>query len=257
MYIALLNHEATGDYDLTSLRPSRTSAAPLPKAVKESFNALVGHEVLVEGYGLTETSPLTHANPVGAARAGSIGLPLPDTEARIFDPDVGAEEMPLGEIGELALRGPQVMKGYWNRPKESGEAIRNGWFYTGDLAYMDERGYFFIVDRKKDVINAAGFKVWPREVEETLYQHPSIRMAAVLGVPDDYRGETVKAVIALKDAHGFATEELARQDIIALCRQRLANYKIPRIVDFRDELPVSAAGKVLRRVLRDEAAETK
>ena len=256
MYIALLNHEATGDYDLTSLRPSRTSAAPLPKAVKESFNELVGHEVLVEGYGLTETSPLTHANPVDAARAGSIGLPLPDTEARIFDPDVGTEEMPLGEIGELVLRGPQVMKGYWNRPRETGEAIRNGWFYTGDLAYMDERGYFFIVDRKKDVINAAGFKVWPREVEETLYQHPSIRMAAVLGVPDDYRGETVKAVIALKEAHGFATEELARQDILALCRQRLANYKIPRIVDFRDELPVSAAGKVLRRVLRDEATET-
>ena len=256
MYIALLNHEATGSYDLTTLRPSRTSAAPLPRAVKESFDAMVGHEVLVEGYGLTETSPLTHANPVHAARAGSIGLPLPDTEARVFDPDVGAEEMPLGEIGELALRGPQVMQGYWNRSQESGEAIRNGWFYTGDLAYMDERGYFFIVDRKKDVINAAGFKVWPREVEETLYLHPSIRLAAVLGVPDDYRGETVKAVIALKDAHGFATEELARNDILAHCRQRLANYKVPRIVDFRDELPVSAAGKVLRRALRDEAAET-
>lgn len=252
MYIALLNHEGAGDYDLSSLRPSRTSAAPLPKAVKESFDALVGREVLVEGYGLTETSPLTHANPVGAARVGSIGVPLPDTDARIFDPDDGIAEMPLGEIGELALRGPQVMSGYWNRSAETAEAIRNGWFYTGDLAYMDERGYFFIVDRKKDVINAAGFKVWPREVEEVLYQHPSVRLAAVLGIPDDYRGETVKAVVALREGHDFATEDSARADLLAFCHRHLANYKVPRIVDFRDELPVSAAGKVLRRVMREE-----
>ena len=183
MYIALLNHPEAGNYDLSSLRPSRTSAAPLPKAVKESFDALVGKDVLVEGYGLTETSPLTHANPVDGAIAGSIGVPLPDTEARIFDADDGLVEVPVGEIGEVVLRGPQVMKGYWNRPLETSEAIRDGWFYTGDLAYMDERGYFFIVDRKKDVINAAGFKVWPREVEEVLYQHPSVRLAAVLGVP--------------------------------------------------------------------------
>ena len=256
MYIALLNHERAPEYDLSSLRPSRTSAAPLPKAVKEAFDSLVGHEVLVEGYGLTETSPLTHANPVDAAMAGSIGVPLPDTDVRIFDADDGVEEMPVGEIGELALRGPQVMKGYWNRPLETSEAIRNGWFFTGDLAYMDERGYFFIVDRKKDVINAAGFKVWPREVEEVLYQHPSVRLAAVLGIPDDYRGETVKAVVALRDTHDFPSEDLAREDILAHCQRHLANYKIPRIVDFRDELPVSAAGKVLRRVMRDEAAES-
>ena len=255
MYIALLNHENTGDFDLSSLRPSRTSAAPLPKAVKESFDTLVGREVLVEGYGLTETSPLTHANPVDAARGGSIGVPLPDTDARVFDPDSGIDEMAQGEIGELALSGPQVMKGYWNRPLETAEAIRDGWFFTGDLAYMDERGYFFIVDRKKDVINAAGFKVWPREVEEVLYTHPSVRVAAVLGVPDDYRGETVRAVIALKEGHDFDTEDTARQDILAHCQRHLANYKIPRIVDFRDELPVSAAGKVLRRVMRDEANE--
>ena len=252
MYIALLYHDRAAEYDLSSLRPSRTSAAPLPKAVKEAFDALVGHEVLVEGYGLTETSPLTHANPVDGAMAGSIGVPLPDTEARIFDADDGVDEMPLGEIGELALRGPQVMQGYWNRPLETAEAVRDGWFYTGDLAYVDERGYFFIVDRKKDVINAAGFKVWPREVEEVLYQHPSVRLAAVLGIPDDYRGETVKAVVALRESHGFATEDLAREDILAHCRSHLANYKIPRIVDFRDELPVSAAGKVLRRVMREE-----
>ncbi len=254
MYIALLNHPEAGKYDLSSLRPSRTSAAPLPKAVKESFDELVGKDVLVEGYGLTETSPLTHVNPVDGAIAGSIGVPLPDTEARIFDADDGLVEVPVGEIGEVVLRGPQVMKGYWNRPLETSEAIRDGWFYTGDLAYMDERGYFFIVDRKKDVINAAGFKVWPREVEEVLYQHPSVRLAAVLGVPDDYRGETVRAVVALKEGHGFSSEEEAKEDILGHCQRHLANYKIPRIVDFREELPMSAAGKVLRRVMRDEAA---
>ncbi len=254
MYIALLNHEDAGSYDLSSLRPSRTSAAPLPRAVKESFDSLVGRNVLVEGYGLTETSPLTHANPVDAAIAGSIGVPLPDTDARIFDADDGLVEMPVGEIGEVVLRGPQVMKGYWNRPLETSEAIRDGWFYTGDLAYMDERGHFFIVDRKKDVINAAGFKVWPREVEEILYQHPSVRLAAVMGVPDDYRGETVRAVIALKEGHIFPTEEAAREDILVHCQRHLANYKVPRMFEFRDELPMSAAGKVLRRVMRDEIA---
>ena len=256
MYIALLNHENVNSYDLSSLRPSRTSAAPLPAAVKESFDALVGHEVLIEGYGLTETSPLTHANPVDSAKAGSIGVPLPGTDARIFDPDDGIEEMPQGEIGELALRGPQVMKGYWQRPDETADAIRDGWFYTGDLAYMDERGYFFIVDRKKDVINAAGFKVWPREVEEVLYQHPAVRLAAVLGAPDAYRGETVRAVIALKETTAYPSNEAAREDILAFCHIHLANYKVPRIVEFREELPVSAAGKVLRRVMRDEDSDT-
>ncbi len=255
MYIALLNAERVSDYDLSSLRPSRTSAAPLPQAVKESFDALVGRSVLIEGYGLTETSPLTHANPVNAAEPGSIGLPLPDTAARIVDADTGTQELPPGQIGELILRGPQVMRGYWNQPDETAAAIRNGWFYTGDLAYQDTRGYFYIVDRKKDVINAAGFKVWPREVEETLYRHPAIRLAAVLGIPDDYRGETVKAVIALKDSHTFPDPETARQDILHFCQTRLANYKVPRIIDFRDELPVSAAGKVLRRVMRDEVAD--
>lgn len=255
MYIALLNAERVQDYDLSSLRPSRTSAAPLPQAVKESFDALVGRSVLIEGYGLTETSPLTHANPVNAAEPGSIGLPLPDTAARIVDADTGTQELPPGEIGELVLRGPQVMRGYWNQPDETAAAIRNGWFYTGDLAYQDTRGYFYIVDRKKDVINAAGFKVWPREVEETLYRHPAVRIAAVLGVPDPYRGETVKAVIALKAGHNFPDQETARQHILNFCQNHLANYKVPRIIDFRDELPVSAAGKVLRRAMRDESAD--
>ena len=255
MYIALLNDERVKEYDLSSLRASRTSAAPSPKAVKEAFDALVGRSVLVEGYGLTETAPLTHANPVNAAEPGSIGLPLPDTDARIVDAEGGTVDLPVGGIGELVLRGPQVMRGYWKQPEETAAAIRNGWFYTGDLAYRDERGYFYIVDRKKDVINAAGFKVWPREVEETLYRHPAVRVAAVLGVPDEYRGETVKAVIALKEGHNFADEERARREILDFCHGHLANYKIPRIVEFRDELPVSAAGKVLRRVMRDEAAD--
>ena len=253
MYLAILNLPEVSDYDLSSLRPSRTSAAPLPAAVKEAFDKMVGHEVLIEGYGLTETSPLTHANPVQRAKAGSIGVPLPDTSARIVDADDGLEVLPEGEIGELILSGPQVMAGYWNKPSETAEVLRNGWLYTGDLAHMDEDGYFHIVDRKKDVINAAGFKVWPREVEEALYNHPQVRGAAVTGVPDDYRGETVKAVVVLKEDHGLGPDDAARQEIIAHCRRELAAYKVPRVVELRDQLPVSAAGKVLRRVIRDES----
>jgi long-chain acyl-CoA synthetase len=213
----------------------------------------VGREVLIEGYGLTETSPLTHANPVHRARAGSIGVPLPDTDAIIVDEDEGTTELPVGEIGELLVRGPQVMRGYWQRPDETENVMRDGWLYTGDLARMDEEGYFYIVDRKKDVINAAGFKVWPREVEDVLYQHPMITSAAVTGIADSYRGETVKAVVVLKNGHGFGGDSEAQEDITAFCRQNLAAYKVPRILEFRDQLPLSAAGKVLRRVIRDEA----
>lgn len=251
MYIAILNHESAKSFDFSTLRASRTSAAPLPEAVKEAFDNRVGHEVLIEGYGLTETSPLTHVNPTQRAIAGSIGVPLPGTEARIVDADGGVEELPVGAIGEIIIKGPQVMRGYWNKPEATSEAVRNGWLYTGDLARMDEHGYFFIVDRKKDVINAAGFKVWPREVEEVLYQHPFVRAAAVIGVPDSYRGETVKAVVVLKDGHGFASDAQAEREIAGYCRDELASYKVPRIVELRSELPVSAAGKVLRRVLRD------
>ena len=253
MYIAIMGQEDAKDFDLSSLRPSRTSAAPLPAAVKEAFDHLVGREVLIEGYGLTETSPLTHANPVHRARAGSIGVPIPDTDAIIVDEDEGTTVLPVGEIGELLVRGPQVMRGYWQRPDETENVMRDGWLYTGDLARMDEEGYFYIVDRKKDVINAAGFKVWPREVEDVLYQHPMITSAAVTGIADSYRGETVKAVVVLKNGHGFGTDSEAQEDITSFCRQNLAAYKVPRILEFRDQLPVSAAGKVLRRVIRDEA----
>jgi long-chain acyl-CoA synthetase len=254
MYLAILNLSEAADFDLSSLRPSRTSAAPLPAAVKEAFDKLVGHEVLIEGYGLTETSPLTHANPVQRAKAGSIGVPLPDTAARIVDADDGLEVLPVGEIGELILSGPQVMAGYWNKPEETDGVLQDGWLYTGDLARMDGDGYFHIVDRKKDVINAAGFKVWPREVEEALYNHPQVRGAAVTGIPDDYRGETVKAVVVLKEDHGLGPDDAARQEIIAHCRRELAAYKVPRVVELRDQLPVSAAGKVLRRLIREESS---
>ena len=253
MYIAALNLEDASSYDLSSLSHSRTSAAPLPPAVKQGFDNLVGHEVLVEGYGLTETSPLTHANPTHRVKEGSIGIPLPNTEARIVDPDDGASEVAVGEVGELVLRGPQLMKGYWNKPQETADAIPDGWLRTGDLARMDEDGYFYIVDRKKDVINAAGFKVWPREVEDTLYRHPWVRLAAVIGVPDSYRGETVKAVVALKEDIRTGSEEEVKQELVAFCRRELAAYKVPRVVELRDSLPISAAGKVLKRELRQSS----
>ncbi|HET7876411.1 MAG TPA: long-chain fatty acid--CoA ligase [Methylomirabilota bacterium] len=250
MFIALLNDAAARRGDYSSLRACRTNAAPLPPSVKAAFDALVGREVLVEGYGLTETSPLTHANPVGRAKAGSIGIPLPDTDARIVDLESGADVAP-GASGELLIRGPQVMRGYWQRPEETVQALREGWLRTGDVAVMDPEGYFSIVDRKKDMINTAGFKVWPREVEETLYAHPAIKMAAVAGVPDDYRGEAVKAYIVLKDEHcGRVTEA----EVIEFCRARLSAYKAPRTVEFRTELPVSGTGKLLRRLLREEGA---
>jgi long-chain acyl-CoA synthetase len=250
MFIALLNDEAGRAADYSSLRACRTNAAPLPPTVKHAFDALVGREVLVEGYGLTETSPLTHANPVDRAKAGSIGVPLPDTDARIVDLESGAD-VASGQAGELLVRGPQVMRGYWNRPEETARAIREGWFATGDVAIMDDEGYFAIVDRKKDMINTAGFKVWPREVEEALYAHEAVALAMVIGVPDDYRGEAVKACVVLKDAYRGRTTEA---DLAAFCRARLTTYKVPRTIELRDALPQTPTGKMLRRALRDERA---
>ena len=250
MFIALLNDEDGRRADYSALRACRTNAAPLPPAVKTAFDALVGREVLVEGYGLTETSPLTHANPIGRAKAGSIGVPLPDTDARIVDVDRGVE-VAAGETGELLVRGPQVMLGYWRRPAETAQALQDGWLRTGDIARMDDEGYFAIVDRSKDLINTAGFKVWPREVEETLYLHPAVKMAAVVGVPDDYRGEAVKAYVVLRDGPGTAPSAEA---IIEFCRQRLTPYKAPRLVEFRTELPMTTTGKLLRRELRREVS---
>ena len=246
MFIALLNHEVGRQADYASLRACRTNASPLPPSVKAAFDELIGREVLVEGYGLTETSPLTHANPIHRAKPGSIGIPIAATDAKIVNLEMGVE-LPPGQPGELVIRGPQVMKGYWQRPEATAAAMTGGWFHTGDVAQMDDDGYFYIVDRLKDQINTAGFKVWPREVEEVIYAHPAVKMVAVIGVDDAYRGEAVKAFIVLKEEHRHQISEAA---LLAFCQERLTPYKVPRLVEFRDELPLSAAGKMLRRLLR-------
>lgn len=250
MFIALLNNEQSRQADYTSLRACRTNAAPLPPSIKAAFDELVGREILVEGYGLTETSPLTHANPLQHVKPGSIGIPIADTDAKIVDLETGAD-LPASEPGELVIRGPQVMQGYWNRPEETAAAMAGGWFHTGDVARMDDEGYFIIVDRKKDQINTAGFKVWPREVEEVIYAHPAVKMVAVIGVDDAYRGEVVKAYVVLKEE---SQRRISEADLLTFCKERLTPYKVPRVVEFRDALPVNAAGKMLRRLLRGGAA---
>lgn len=247
-YVAILNSEEARRCNLSSLRACRTNAAPLPVAVKEAFDRLVGKEVLIEGYGLTETSPLTHANPLERAKAGSIGIPIPDTDCKIVDIETGAD-LPVGSEGELVIRGPQLMKGYWNRPSETASAMAGGWFHTGDVVRMDEEGYFYILDRLKDMINSGGYKVWPREVEEVLYCHPKIHQAAVVGCPDDYYGECVKALIVPKDE---AKGCISKEEIIAFCKQKMSAYKVPRVVEFCDQLVISSQGKTLRRLMRDE-----
>ena len=245
MYSSLTLLPGFAPSDFASLRVCLSGAAPLPAQVQDRFEAASGAR-LVEGYGLTEASPVTHCNPVhGARRAGTIGVPFPDTEAMITDPETW-EPKPLGEVGELTVRGPQVMQGYWNRPEETLAVLRDGWLHTGDMATSAGDGYFTIVDRKKDLIIAGGYNIYPREVEDVLYRHPAVAEAAVIGVPSDYRGETVKAFIVLREGAAATAEE-----IIAFTRQDLAAYKVPRIVEFRDALPKSLIGKVLRRELRE------
>jgi long-chain acyl-CoA synthetase len=245
MFIALLNDADARRADYSHLKACRTNAAALSPAVKIAFDGLVGREVLVEGYGLTEASPLTHANPIGCARPGSIGIPLPDTDARIVDLKT-RRECPVGRAGELLVRGPQVMRGYWNQPVKTAAALTDGWLHTGDVAVMEPDGYFSIVSRTTDVINTGGFKVWPREVEDVLYTHPAVRQVGVLGIPDDYRGEVVKACVVLKEEHrGRVTGEELRQ----FCRERLTPYKTPRVVELRAELPMTASGKLRREQL--------
>ncbi|MCR4404013.1 MAG: long-chain fatty acid--CoA ligase [Candidatus Acetothermia bacterium] len=246
MYVAFNTHPHIKRYKVSSIKECISGSAPLPVEVKKRFEQLTGGR-LVEGYGLSEASPVTHSNPLdGRDIAGSIGLPFPDTEAKIVDPVTG-EDLPIGQVGELVVRGPQVMKGYWNKPEETAHALKGGWLHTGDIARMDDRGYFYIVDRAKDMIIASGYNVYPREVEEVLYQHPQVAEVAVIGVPDPYRGETVKAFIVPR-----AGEELNEEEITSFCRERLAAYKIPRLIEFRDSLPKSAVGKVLKRELRQQ-----
>jgi len=246
-YIALLNAPGFRSRGVGSIRTCISGAMGLPGEVQRKWEeACTGR--LVEGYGLTEASPITHCNPIlGPRKAGSIGLPYPDTEARIVDPESGAVLRP-GEVGELAIRGPQVMRGYLHSPEETARTLRNGWLFTGDMAWMDADGFFYIVDRRKEMINVGGLKVFPREVEEVLYQHPAVKEAAVVGSPDPVKGEVVKAfVVATKDHHASADE------IVAFCRDRLAPHKVPHAMEFRDALPKTLVGKVLRRVLAEEA----
>ena len=245
MYIAILRHPKLAKYDLRSIRACISGAAPLPNEVRKQFEAATGGR-LVEGYGLTEASPVTHCNPLNGVVKECIGIPFPDTDARIVDPDDPTKEMSQGESGELAIRGPQVMKGYWNKPEETAEVVRDGWLLTGDIARMDTDGYFSIVDRKKDMILCSGYNVYPREVEEVLFMHPAVAQAAAIGVPDPYRGETVKAFVVLKAGTTATADE-----IIAFCKERLAPFKVPKQVEFTNELPISLVGKVLRRELRE------
>ncbi len=247
MYIGVIHHPKVKDYDLKSVKACISGAAPLPMDVQLQFGEITGGR-LVEGYGLTEAAPVTHCNPItGERRAGSIGLPLPDVEAKIVDYETFADK-PVGQEGELWVRGPQVMKGYWQRDDETAKTVTaDGWLRTGDIARMDADGYFYIVDRLKDIIIASGFNIVPREVEEVLFEHPKVQEAVVAGVPDARRGETVKAYIVLKPGETATVDE-----IVAFCKERLAPYKVPRQVEFRSELPKTMVGKFLRRVLVEE-----
>ena len=246
LYIGLMNHPDIAKYDLSSIEACLSGSAPLPAEVQEKFEALTGGK-LVEGYGLTETSPVTHSNLVWGERTkGSIGLPYPDTDCKIFQTGT-TNPIPNGEIGEIAIKGPQVMKGYWNKPEETAATIVDGWLLTGDLGYMDDEGHFFIVDRKKDMIIAGGFNIYPREIEEVLYEHEAVQECVVAGIPDPYRGETVKAYIVLKEGYTVTEEEFNQY-----CREHLASFKVPRVYEFRKELPKTAVGKILRRSLVDE-----
>ncbi|CAN5800285.1 long-chain fatty acid--CoA ligase [soil metagenome] len=251
MYIALNQDARTPKHDLASLKACISGAAPLPMAVAKRFEQITGGAKVVEGYGLSECSPVTHANPlVGERKEGFIGMPLPDTDVKLTDLDEPDREVPQGERGEMCIRGPQVMLGYWNRPDETGLVIRGRWLHTGDVAIMDEQGYFQIVDRIKDMILVSGFNVYPTEIEAELYRHPKILKCAVAGVPDDTTGERVKAYIVLKPGETATAEE-----IVAWCRapdQGLSGYRVPKEIEFRDELPETLIGKVLRRVLQEE-----
>jgi long-chain acyl-CoA synthetase len=253
LYNAINNNKNVigGKYDLSAVKACISGSAPLMRETKETFEELTGG-VVFEGYGLSETPTATHCNPnLGENRTGSIGLPFPDVDAKIIDLDDEVTELPPGEIGELVIKAPQVFKGYHNMPTETRNALREGWLYTGDIARMDEQGYFYIVDRKKELIKPGGFQVWPREVEEVIQDHPAIQDVGVAGVPHPKSGETVKAWIVLKP-----DSDLDKQELSAWCEDKLAKYKIPTEIEFRDELPKTHVGKLLRRELVREHAES-
>jgi long-chain acyl-CoA synthetase len=252
MYNAINNHPdvLAGKYNLSSIKACISGSAPLMRETKDKFEALTGGK-LSEGYGLSEAPTASHCNPLyGENRKGSIGLPLPDVDCRIISLDDGVTEMPVGETGELIIKAPQVMKGYHNMPTETVNTLRDGWLYTGDIARMDEDGYFYIVDRKKELIKPGGYQVWPREVEEVIMTHPKVLEVGVAGVPDPYRGETVKAWVVLKPGETVTVEELRQ-----FCKENMASFKVPTQVEFRTELPKTTVGKVLRRELVREHLE--
>ncbi|UCE81786.1 MAG: long-chain fatty acid--CoA ligase [Deltaproteobacteria bacterium] len=244
---AMVNYPDISKYDISSINYVVSGSAPLPVEIMNRFEKITG-SVILEGYGLTEAAPVTHVNPVkGKRKAGSIGIALPSTDARIVDLETGTQEQQIGQTGELVIKGPQVMKGYWNMAEETAETLKEGWLHTGDIAHMDEDGYVFIVDRKKDMIIAGGFNIYPRDIDEVLYEHPKIVDAVAIGVPDPYRGETVKVFVVVKPG-----ETLTEEEVIAHCKEKLAAYKVPRLVEFRDELPKTMVGKILRKELRAE-----
>jgi long-chain acyl-CoA synthetase len=254
IFVSLLAHPRVTEFGLDKVRLFNSGSAPCPLEVIEQFESRIGR-TLNEGYGLSETSPVTHSTPQLAKRKpGSVGLPMPATDIKVVDVETGTRELPCGEAGELCISGPQVMKGYWNRPEDSAQVLRADaegriWFHTGDIARIDEDGFTTIVGRKKDLIIVDGFNVYPADVETVLYQHPAVKLAAVIGVPHGYHGETVRACIVLREGATATAEDLG-----AHCAASLAEYKRPREYQFRDSLPQSAVGKILYRVLRDEIA---
>jgi long-chain acyl-CoA synthetase len=249
LFISLLNHPGAKHSGLERIRRFNSGSAPLPLEVLEQFEQMSG-AVLYEGYGMTETAALAITTPTYSKRKpGSIGVPVTGTECKIVDLKTGERELPVGEAGELCLRGPQVMKGYWNRPQETAVAMRDGWLYTGDIARMDEDGYFTIVQRKKDMIIVSGFNVYPTEIEDVLFTHPAVQEVAVIGVPCPYRGEAVKAFIIRKAGVTADVDELTE-----FCVARLARYKVPSFIEFVESLPMSAIGKVLKRELLEAEA---
>jgi long-chain acyl-CoA synthetase len=248
MYIGILNHPHIDNIDLTSIKGCFSGSAPLPLEVIRDFENKT-NAVIVEGYGLTESSPVTHINPFsgGKRKVGSIGIPISDTDCRIVDLTDGNTDVPLGESGEILVKGPQVMKGYWNKPEETASTLTDGWLHTGDIGKMDEEGYFYIVDRKKDMILSGGLNVYPRDIEEVFYENPKVQEAAAIGIPHARRGESVKVFVALKEGETATQEEL-----IEYCTDKMAKFKLPTEIEFRNELPKTNVGKILKKDLRAE-----
>ena len=250
MYIGMLNHPDLKKTDMSCIKGAFSGSAPLPVEVIHEFERITG-AVIVEGFGLTETTPVTHINPFGGIRkVGSVGIPISDTECRIVSLDDGVTDVPVGEPGEVIIKGPQVMKGYKDMPDETANTLRNGWCYTGDIGTMDQDGYFYIVDRKKDMIISGGFNIYPRDIDEVFYQHPKVQEACTIGIPDPKRGENVKVFCVLREG-----ETATQKELLEYGATKLAKYKLPAEIEFRKELPKTNVGKILRKQLRAEELE--